>query len=58
MIKPEARVCPFCRKILPVNKLDEVGTQMQNIGCAITKIVWGGGCLLFILVFLILMIFS
>ena len=58
MIKPEATICPFCRKKIPINKLDEVGTQMQEIGCAITKIVWGGGCLLMILVFLFFMIFS
>ena len=62
VIKAEAILCRFCKRDLRpptgAQKLEEVGTNLQNVGCALTKLVYGGGCLILILTFLWILLSS
>ena len=62
VIKAEAILCRFCKRDLRpptgAQKMEEVGTNLQEIGCALTKLVYGGGCLILILTFLWILLSS
>jgi len=56
IIKAEAVLCRFCKRDLRpptgAQKMEEAGKNLQEVGCALTKLVYGGGCLILMLVFL------